>query len=980
MFTVAVLLLLTEKAAEEILPGQETKPSGYAEFLASHQDRPWETLSFAPSVSNMGKPLSAHSQTVSYDDPYDAYSRTTVADSHNGLKPLNFCPKNVYTDSSYEQKMASQDHALTLEQEMVQAKLKEQTIESYLPQVPVSNGMEPVTVVNGSLDVSKGEDQERRGLIASQPASIQTDMLSPASEQELLSYPLPKSNILVEGHGLEDTEPKLPMEYDSETNTHIEHDTKMKLPDGYEAEQNINSELSTEVSLRETCDFEEHEKPGLGDSSSNEHTTAYEVEGPHEVNVYAGSNSINTTQQHFESELSSGLEQSQGGELTQTDVSNFIGGTTVSNYLRDSREVLDYDTASINQKEMSSAVDENTVTTANKLSIREQLPVSLAQQEDVSLGTGKMVTDTVVGFATDDSEMNSDEVDAYLQDLECSVPGDNCSGVEPAEPAAALPQLAAASLDGQQAQVVMEAGESPAVSMGDRDSTSASNGVKVSDSAIGTASEATTMNGEFPDSQDNSLNSVISDNVATQPVESGVMVVDPSSDITDPVSSSNSTSQTANRQPDVVADIGCKPSGFVADGQAVNGIEAGEQKQAVLDSSVRANKQDCIASDEVNDDRQAGSASLIDGNTNEQRDNASIRIPATSLNTKIVPEVTSLEFPVSGNENELSSVVKGKLEIEGLLDEIVAARLAHKAAQSRTAEPALGMQDAPVPAEQTVVRESVAGDNSRTQGWGPEGSMVCSQVREPSSSSPAESSSPSPTLGIGARPKDPSQMKKNRPNSLLGLSKISIGSPFSPPQQSVGPVVEVMLPAAQQQQAVEERRRPVLPHHTEPGEADGEPRTHSQSMEVRHLGAPPPKVSAPASDGAAVPPADGAQMGMESTVEMSGSEEDMETPVMRRADMQGDRMLEDGVEASNGTRPQSWSPSTLSSPPAQKTKRPTSLNLPVRQDRMGSLSPDGDNIRSRKAGIMQEAGLVSETGSSGQNRCVCLLLVLVLQC
>ena len=260
-----------------------------------------------------------------------------------------------------------------------------------------------------------------------------------------------------------------------------------------------------------------------------------------------------------------------------------------------------------------------------------------------------------------------------------------------------------------------------------------------------------------------------------------------------------------------------------------------------------------------------------------------------------------------------------------------------------------------------MLRDSGTNNKSRTEGWGPEGSMVCSRVRESSSESPAESSSPSPTLGIGARPKDPSQMKKNRPNSLLGLSKISLGSPFSPPQQSVGPVTGVVLPSAHQEQTGEGSRT-AFPPQTEPSEADREARTRLHSLGVRHLGSPPPAPNVSATvhvDGGPVPSA------META---AMEEEELEAPMMHGLDMSNDsEVVGEGVEASSGMlRPRSWSPSTVSSPPSQKMKRPTSLNLPVRQDRVGSVSPDGDNMRSRKAGFLQEAGLATETGSSGQ--------------
>ncbi|PVD22658.1 hypothetical protein C0Q70_15913 [Pomacea canaliculata] len=204
-------------------------------------------------------------------------------------------------------------------------------------------------------------------------------------------------------------------------------------------------------------------------------------------------------------------------------------------------------------------------------------------------------------------------------------------------------------------------------------------------------------------------------------------------------------------------------------------------------------------------------------------------------------------------------------------------------------------------------------------------------------------------MGIGARPKDPSQMKKSRPNSLLGLSKISLGVPFAGSQSpQVGPQQIVngmaMIPPCDQ----------VLP----PVQGD---QTQQICHNFMHCGV---HVTP---DTSYIPPSDIGQeidsvMHPASASELSVGVSELDAPVMRRQEA---AMLGEGIDVSSSSlRPRSWSPTTLAVQPAQKMKRPTSLNLPVRQDLSvaGGLSPESGNQHTKKPGTFSEKG--SDTCSS----------------
>ncbi|XP_059146860.1 zinc finger FYVE domain-containing protein 9-like isoform X2 [Physella acuta] len=106
------------------------------------------------------------------------------------------------------------------------------------------------------------------------------------------------------------------------------------------------------------------------------------------------------------------------------------------------------------------------------------------------------------------------------------------------------------------------------------------------------------------------------------------------------------------------------------------------------------------------------------------------------------------------------NLMRGKMEIEGILEQI------------ETGKHVLRESDKPV---------FVGGHNqpdvtqrSDTGAW--------VNTNDPSSLSPGHTSSGvtnslGMNMGVGARPKDPSAIKKNRPNSLLGLSKVNLDFP-----------------------------------------------------------------------------------------------------------------------------------------------------------------------------------------------------------
>ncbi|KAL8571467.1 hypothetical protein ACOMHN_051173 [Nucella lapillus] len=875
-----------EKAAEEILPGREVKPSGYAEYLVNQQDRPWENLSLGQPLDPNSKQALFTSQPVAYDDPYDSTDKPATLDSHTDLKQLSFPTKHSFTDPQDGGHTPSP--SITLDQELALSKLKEEKIEAYLPPLSLSNGVGEGSEVNG--------------------------------ERELLSYPLPKSDILVEGHGQTPTPtltpPPSPQPSPAPPCTELSpqqsptplcHPAGTEpTPEGPPAEPTLEEPTPQGPPSESTLEGPPSEPTPQGPPSER----TPEGPPPEPGTNYASPNSPATTMPVVSPEC--GLSQ-ETRDLNPDQLSAEAQESSPDHpAVEEIAAVADStDAGSCGEMDMSENEPSDT-----SLAGQPDGPTDASLQHEGGGGDGRWA----VGFESEECEMDKDEVDAYLAELESSIVND---GGDMSRPSAVCEAETVVGCGGSEdvsatTDAVIHStdhdgsGQSPDSTRA-VDHRSPVEGVATHGdpthrvSAIITQHQSNTVSMAGTQHQTVTQHHTVNGDVAHLPTDpegsAGVKVGDPASTTSD-------LWHHHGDHPDVVTDLGGQP-------------EAGDQDG---EGSVETEEQGAVVSTEDGDGSAAKPPLGVSNVSGKTEGNL-----GRNLTTRLV-DSASLQFPVAGNKNGVNSVVKGKLEIEGLLDEIVSARLAQKS-ELITAAPASHEQ---LSADLTMPKER---DHYRTEGWGPQGSMVCSLSREPSSAgsdliSPPDSGTPSPNLGIGARPKDPSQLKKNRPNSLLGLSKISLTSPFSPPQHAGGPVVEVVLPAAQ---------------HA-PGDLSDPGRERTQNARVLGGVSPPPSGVSPP-EGGAVIPADGAP---------SMDDEDEDSPVLRHPEGRVE-----GEEASSGSyRSQSWGPSTLSSPPPQRTKRPTSLNLPVRQDRMGSLSPDAETARPRKAGVVAESAGSSEAGSS----------------
>lgn len=857
-----------EKAAGDLQPGQETIPSGYAEYLASHQDRPWEALSFAdPSESANLKQLHGHlnSHSIAYDDPYDNFGVEQhpvvprdgqdvfpigkSADITSSLYAKNIIHSDYYSHHSHNgvgYNVTGSSQPLNEEEELSKVKLKQQMIEAYLPLQQKSNGFEHDQVIssaeiNGSLDTpSKGkgrEEGERRGLIASQPASIQTDVLTPRSEQELWSGPFPKSDILVVGHE------------DNSSSRYTSRDRTDELTE--------RKEVQNGTYIYADASSIEHKIEDTVDSSvSPVHTDIGEPgAGEHDP-----SNTMESTTKES--------QRKQPGSDQAVMIQNFDEDVAS---IAESPDIVSVDLC---EREVKPECDNVTENGADKQEATEN--------GTVASGNGP------VGFDEDECEMDRDEIDAYLQDMDKQLDsgceeGMNGETALPAEDAVDTSQNKFVHVSSQSVSTLNISNSHPAAS----------------------TEEDMETQGECDPASGLTNGFVMGRNTPNVSQPQGgvpqVMDTDEQESVSKlgdhPDTSDNNNSSAAG--PDLVADT-----------------------RLVTAASIHPQPKEQTQLMDVGDTSQGGI---------EPKQGATL----------------SLEFPVTGAGSELSMLMKGRLEIESLLDEAVAARLAQKHAESRVnINTPPEMLHAPNTLTATVVGSqpaeslSTALDVPGVQDVGKDlGSSLPNTL----------GSSSSPTLGIGARPKDPSQMKKNRPNSLLGLSKISLGTPFSPPSQPA----DSLVPG--QQQTMEEGGRPPFGMHSVDPVGNSDPQVRQYYSEARHLGAPPPVVSVPAPDSSAPAP------GSVGAVQAS----DLEVPVMRRPDAGYAGDVGEGVEASSGgQRPRSWSPSSMASPQSQRMKRPTSLNLPVRQDlgHMGSVSPDGDSPCTRRAEVLQDMGEHEDAG------------------
>jgi hypothetical protein len=864
-------------------------------------------------------------------------------------------------------------------------RLKQQVIESLLPRVkiPVTNGYDQGSPPEKKRETNEEEEEgEKRqsSLIASQPASIQTEVLSPASEQKLLSFPLPKSAITVVGHGDQDTSPESPSTGDNtpasrnasgfpgsaRTSSYGQGDFSVSNVENTGV-KHLNSGPSDQPHPS-AAESEHHSSTAV--SSVDQGTIGTEVKHADNTDTVTadmevvGEKSASVPAEEFDAEQAGGSLDSGCGQDDETEVKD----TTASQHTSAS------DTAA------RSLYDE----------------MAVANGGGLNTSTIPSCTPPAVGFDADGDDMDKEEMEAYLKDLEDASMSDSEDTAQEEKPASAEKADDGAPAVNRGVASISESGtctaaKSEDVSDGKEDMDVEDGSPKTLTSIIAVDGSRGTPASVSPESTTTSV-----DNQQTGKGVSGLEQTLPSVDQGDKnidamdKNSANVTVDSAqvekgnscrtgsvedpdlnnsrvgkSEQPDVVADASLsstsdhpaltQPPETRLNGELATKVESESFNENMETSStddvtctdladnIAASESDMtsqrLKSSKPEDDGEAvessaqlagpqeatppvpviNSMKLTDvGNTDAgvaKKDSPSPPVMKSNLNLGLLPPSGSLDFPAVSNKGELGSVMKGKLEIEGLLDEIVAARQAHKS--SMNADSGHGSPE---------LLKGGGEENGRTYGVGPEGSMVSSLSREKHSQSPdvvtPTSTSPSPTLGIGARPKDPSQMKKNRPNSLLGLSKVSLTSPFSPPQQlppNAGPQVYsgVSHPGGESERMVDV--------------SDVEMR----SQVSRQLGAPVGPDTRMQGDGMPAPTV------MDFSEGMVG-------------------------EGGDGTqRPQSWAPAGSSPSSAHKMKRPTSLNLPVRQDRVGSTSPDGETFLSRKADFLKEAGLAPETASSG---------------
>ncbi|CAG5126385.1 unnamed protein product, partial [Candidula unifasciata] len=175
-----------EKQALSIIPGKELKPSSYLEFLEKQKGQEWTSLNpnkLSSISSYTAESISAQeSSSVAYDDRYDRFSSSKlsfISDdqfeglSHNGYDQVN--PGKTRVGQS--------------------------AIVTSLTRV-TANGEEVNTVYTSTKGHSRkgiANSSECKGTIAYQPIEVQTEALSPVSEQELMSSQFPRSDI-VDGH------------------------------------------------------------------------------------------------------------------------------------------------------------------------------------------------------------------------------------------------------------------------------------------------------------------------------------------------------------------------------------------------------------------------------------------------------------------------------------------------------------------------------------------------------------------------------------------------------------------------------------------------------------------------------------------------------------------------------------------------------------------------------------------------------------
>ena len=230
---------IPEKAANCINPGQEVHPSGYAEFIESHQDRPWESLSCVPASVKSAlfteHPKSTANVMYDYGLPYDGIPQPTITDIG---KVADFIPVSsmssdghsnttrytnqgsIYDGSfdSYSQiksDVIKKESHVHMKPQMENQRLREELRStSNQPTYTITydeqtNGSiyttnMPYVEHNGSLSPDQTKPL-KKSIKASQVTAVQTDALTPRTQKQFDMLEFPKTDIIVEGHDKNET-------------------------------------------------------------------------------------------------------------------------------------------------------------------------------------------------------------------------------------------------------------------------------------------------------------------------------------------------------------------------------------------------------------------------------------------------------------------------------------------------------------------------------------------------------------------------------------------------------------------------------------------------------------------------------------------------------------------------------------------------------------------------------------------------------
>ncbi|XP_041359880.1 zinc finger FYVE domain-containing protein 16-like isoform X2 [Gigantopelta aegis] len=390
-----------EKAANCINPGQEVHPSGYAEFIESHQDRPWETLSCVPASVKSDlfteNPKSSGSVMYDYGLPYDGIPQPTVTDIG---KVADFMPvsslssggySNTNTSRHVNQSSGSFDSYTQLKTDVLEKEshVHMKPLPLMVNQKPTANQPTytitydeqtngsiytmnlPYVEHNGNLSPEQTKPV-RKHIKASQVTAVQTDALTPRTERDLNSLEFPKTNIIVEGHDQNDV--------------HLLRITPNSIP--------VDNVLSSNemVDRHSSVDSEMTNSAYANSQIHVDHLPDQQMET---------TQSFTNTCDNYE----------------QEDLSRATDCDSVPNVAQE-HTVTEHNLTSTSFRKQE-----------NDTTIEEKLPDSSCNQSETMISKDTIQND-VVGFGADDNDISDTEIETYLAGHEDPTVNDGAAAVE----------------------------------------------------------------------------------------------------------------------------------------------------------------------------------------------------------------------------------------------------------------------------------------------------------------------------------------------------------------------------------------------------------------------------------------------------------------------------------------------------------------------------------------------------------------------